>query len=106
MLIQIQGLQAGCRNGFNIHTDRIIHIEFGAFPGKDILDAALAGHLVCQRNAFGFGGEDYIMLRHLFQKLSSAGNGQFYVGKHDEGGNGGFVIDGTQRQLPGKASHP
>ena len=93
------------RNGNILHHNRLLHVKFWAFPGRDITFAALAAHLVGQRDTFRFGRNDNIKLRHFFQQRFGAGHSKLHITEHHKRGNVQLFIHRAQRQLPRNAGN-
>ena len=103
LLVNHQRLLGGRSDGLILHNNGLFHIQLRALARGDIFFAALAAHLIGQRDAFCLCRDDNIKFRQLFQKGLCTGDGKLYIAEHDKGRNVHFFIHRAQRQLPFQA---
>ena len=94
----------------NIVVDDVnMHISKGAIygfvgpNGADVGLAALAAHLVSQRDALGLSGQQDVKIRAFLEQLSGSSHRQLGVAQHDEGRNVHVVVHLADGQLTGQA---
>ena len=96
---EIQRLLTEGRNRLDIHADGIGHINLHTLARDNILAAALARHLIAERDTLCLCGDNNIMLGSFLQQLSGRFFGDLYVAEHDKRCDIEMFINLAQRQL-------
>ncbi len=94
------------RYGTDRDIEHVNHIKFCGFACDEVfLVTVLARHLVSERNAFGFGGDDIVVFRCNFEQVARAAVCELGIAEYDEPGDRKRFVERAYRQAAGAAGY-